>query len=110
MVLIHRTLFENGSDRLFAESLLERGGIRIVFKSFKPEEIGERILRENLKIFKPPKGPGAWLKSFNISGYGPRSLSFDVSSKFSGRCPHQGCETIEWRKSHPVCRVPANSF
>jgi len=34
-VLIRRTLFENGSDRVFTESHLERGGIRIVFKSFK---------------------------------------------------------------------------
>jgi hypothetical protein len=61
-VLIRRTLFENGSDRLFTESLLERGGIRIVFKSFKVKEIGERVLIENVKIFKPPKGPAASLK------------------------------------------------
>jgi hypothetical protein len=110
-VLIRRTLFENGSDRLFTESILERGGMRIEFKSSKPKEMGERILRENLKIFKPPKGRGAWLKkAARISGHSPNNLSFDLSSKFSGRCPHPGCEAIEWRKSHPVCRVPANSF
>ena len=61
-VLIRSTLFENVSDRLFTESLLERGGIRIVFKTLKLKEIEERILRENLKIFKPLKGPGGWLE------------------------------------------------
>jgi len=105
-VLIRRTLFENGSDRLFTESILERGGMRIEFKSSKPKEMGERILRENLKIFKPSKGSGAWLK---------RPQDFRLWSKEylirpqSGRRPHQGCEAI-WRKSHPVCRVPAKSF
>jgi hypothetical protein len=45
-VFIRRNPFENSSDRLFTESLPERGGMRKVFKSFKLKEIGERILRE----------------------------------------------------------------
>jgi len=45
-------------------------------------------------MFKPPKAPGACLKGLKISGHGPRNLSFDLSSKLSGRCPHQ----LDWTR------------